>query len=59
MTTGDTYTVVVTAGGTPVLAGHWYWLFRAQYAAQVSAQPGTYRVTLLATSATAELKSLP
>lgn len=55
MTTGDAYTVVVTAGGTPVLVGTGTGVVSSFTLGQL-AQLGTYRVTLLATSATAEFE---
>lgn len=55
MTTGDAYTVVVTAGGTPVLVGTGTGAFSA-FSLGPDAQLGTYRVQLLATSGTAEFE---
>lgn len=55
MTIGDAYTVVVTAGGTPVLVGTGTGVVSAFTLGQ-KAQNGTYRVQLLATSATAEFE---
>lgn len=55
MTTGDTYTVTVTASGTPVLVGTGTGLFSA-LSLGPDAQLGTYRVTVLATSATGEFE---
>lgn len=55
MTTGDSYTVVVTAGGTPVLVGTGTGAVSA-FTLGKDAQLGTYRVQLLATSATAEFE---
>jgi hypothetical protein len=55
MTTGDAYTVVVTAGGTPVLVGTGTGVVSA-FSLGKDAKPGTYRVQLLATSATAEFE---
>ncbi len=55
MTTGDTYTVVVTAGGTPVLVGTGSGVVSA-FTLGPLAQNGTYRVTVLATSATGEFE---
>ena len=55
MTTGDVFTVVVTAGGTPVLVGTGSGVVSA-FSLGVDAKPGTYRVQLLATSATAEFE---
>lgn len=55
MTTGDAYTVVVTAGGTPVLVGTGTGVVSSFTLGQ-DAQLGTYRVQLLATSATAEFE---
>lgn len=55
MTTGDSYTVVVTAAGTPVLVGTGTGAVSGVSLGQ-QAQLGTYRVTLLATSATAEFE---
>lgn len=52
MTTGDSYTVVVTAAGTPVLVGTGTGVVSAVSLGRY-AQPGTYRVRLTATSATA------
>ena len=55
MTTGDSYTVVVTAAGTPVLVGTGTGAVSGLSLGQ-DAQLGTYRVQLLATSATAEFE---
>ena len=55
MTTGDSYTVVVTAGGTPVLVGTGTGVVSA-FSLGPDAQNGAYRVQLLATSATAEFE---
>ena len=55
MTSGDTYTVVVTAGGTPVLVGTGTGVVSA-FTLGPDAINGTYRVQLLATSATAEFE---
>jgi len=55
MTIGDTYTVAVTAGGTPVLVGTGTGVVSA-FSLGPDAQNGTYRVQLLATSATAEFE---
>lgn len=55
MTSGDSYTVVVTAGGTPVLVGTGTGVVSAFSLGQ-DAQNGAYRVQLLATSATAEFE---
>lgn len=55
MTTGDKYTVVVTAAGTPVLVGTGTGAVSAMSLGKL-AQIGTYRVQLLATSATAEFE---
>lgn len=55
MTTGDVFTVVVTAGGTPVLVGTGTGVVSA-FTLGVDAKPGTYRVQLLATSATGEFE---
>lgn len=55
MTSGDAYTVVVTAGGTPVLVGTGTGAFSA-LSLGPDAQNGTYRVQLLATSGTAEFE---
>lgn len=55
MTIGDSYTVVVTAGGTPVLVGTGTGAVSA-FSLGPDAQNGTYRVQLLATSATAEFE---
>lgn len=55
MTTGDKYTVVVSAAGTPVIvgtgAGAMSGITLGKYA-----QLGTYRVTVMATSSTGELQ---
>lgn len=53
MTSGDSYTVVVTAGGTPVLVGTGSGVVSA-FSLGKSAVNGTYRVRLQATSATAQ-----
>lgn len=55
MTTGDVYTVVVTADGTPVLVGTGSGVVSA-FSLGPDAQNGTYRVTVLATSATGEFE---
>lgn len=55
MTTGDAYTVAVTAGGTPVLVGTGTGVFSA-FTLGPDAQNGTYRVQVLATSATGEFE---
>lgn len=55
MTVGDSYTVAVTAGGTPVLVGTGTGVVSGVSLGD-AAQNGTYRVTLLATSATAEFE---
>lgn len=55
MTTGDSYTVVVTAGGTPVLVGTGTGAVSA-FSLGPDAQNGAYRVQLLATSSTAEFE---
>lgn len=55
MTIGDSYTVVVTAGGTPVLVGTGSGVVSA-FSIGPDAQNGTYRVTVLATSATGEFE---
>lgn len=55
MTIGDVYTVVVTAGGTPVLVGTGTGVVSA-FSLGPDAINGTYRVQLLATSATAEFE---
>lgn len=55
MTIGDSYTIVVTAGGTPVLVGTGTGVVSA-FSLGPDAQLGTYRVQLLATSATAEFE---
>lgn len=55
MTTGDAYTVVVTAGGTPVLVGTGTGVVSA-FSLGPDAQNGAYRVQLLATSATGEFE---
>jgi hypothetical protein len=55
MTAADTYTVAVTAGGTPVLVGTGTGVVSA-FSLGKDAQLGAYRVQLLATSATAELE---
>lgn len=55
MTAGDAYTVVVTAAGTPVLVGTGTGAVSGVSLGSI-AQLGTYRVQLLATSATAEFE---
>lgn len=55
MTTGDAFTVVVTAGGTPVLIGTGSGVVSA-FSLGKNAQLGTYRVRLQATSATAQFE---
>lgn len=55
MTLGDAYTVAVTAGGTPVLVGTGSGVV-SSFSLGAEAQNGTYRVQLLATSATAEFE---
>lgn len=55
MTSGDVFTVVVTAGGTPVLVGTGTGVVSA-FTLGPLAQNGTYRVTVLATSATGEFE---
>lgn len=55
MTTGDAFTVVVTAGGTPVLVGTGSGVVSAVTLGK-NAQLGTYRVRLQATSATAQFE---
>jgi hypothetical protein len=55
MTTGDVFTVVVTASGTPVLVGTGTGTVSGVTLGP-QAQLGTYRVQLLATSATAEFE---
>lgn len=55
MTTGDSYTVVVTAGGTPVLVGTGTGVV-SSFTLGPDAQNGTYRVQVLATSATGEFE---
>lgn len=55
MTTGDAYTVVVTAGGTPVLIGTGTGVVSA-FSLGPDAQNGGYRIQLLATSATGEFE---
>lgn len=55
MTSGDAYTVVVTAGGTPVLVGTGTGAVSA-FSLGSDAQNGAYRVQLLATSSTAEFE---
>ena len=55
MTDGDTYTVVVTAGGTPVLVGTGTGVVSG-FSLGKNAQLGTYRIELKATSATAEFQ---
>lgn len=51
MTTGDAFTVAVTAGGTPVLVGTGSGVV-SSFSLGKYAQPGTYKVRVLATSAT-------
>ena len=53
MTSGDSYTVVVSAGGTPVLVGTGSGTV-SSFSLGKLAQNGTYRVRLQATSATAQ-----
>ena len=53
MTSGDSYTVVVSAGGTPVLVGTGSGTV-SSFSLGKSAVNGTYRVRLQATSATAQ-----
>lgn len=55
MTLGDSYTVVVTAGGTPVLVGAGTGAVSGLSLGR-DAQNGAYRVQLLATSGTAEFE---
>jgi hypothetical protein len=55
MTTGDVFTVVVTAGGTPVLVGTGTGVVSA-FSLGPDAMNGAYRVQLLATSATGEFE---
>jgi len=55
MTTGDTFTVTVTAGGTPVLVGTGTGVVSA-FSLGPDAQNGAYRVQVLATSATGEFE---
>lgn len=55
MTIGDSYTVVVTAGGTPVLIGTGTGVVSA-FSLGPDAQNGGYRIQLLATSATGEFE---
>lgn len=55
MTIGDAFTVVVTAAGTPVLVGTGTGVVSAVTLGP-NAQRGTYRVRLLATSATAQFE---
>jgi len=55
MTTGDVYTAVVTAGGTPVLVGTGTGVVSA-FTLGPDAKNGTYRVQLLATLATGEFE---
>ena len=55
MTAADAYTIVVTAGGTPVLVGTGTGVVSA-VSLGAEAQNGAYRVQLLATSATAEFE---
>lgn len=55
MTLGDAFTVVVTAGGTPVLVGTGTGVVSA-FSLGPDAQNGAYRVQLLATSATGEFE---
>lgn len=52
MTSGDAFTVAVTAGGTPTLVGTGSGVVSA-FTLGKNAVPGTYRVRLTATSATA------
>jgi hypothetical protein len=54
MTTGDAYTVVVTAGGTPVLVGTGTGVVSG-FSIGPKAMNGTYRVQLTTTSATSPL----
>ncbi len=55
MTTGDAFTVAVTAGGTPVLVGTGTGTVSG-FTLGKNAQPGTYRVKLQATAATAQFE---
>ena len=55
MTTGDAYTVAVTAAGTPVLVGTGTGTVSGLSLGKY-AMPGTYRVTVLTTSATSKLE---
>lgn len=55
MTTGDKYTVVVTAAGTPVIVGTGSGAMSGITLGKF-AQLGTYRVTVMATSSTGELQ---
>lgn len=55
MTTGDKYTVVVTAGGTPAIVGTGSGAMSGITLGKL-AQLGTYRVTVMATSSTGELQ---
>jgi len=55
MTIGDVFTVTVTAAGTPVLVGTGTGVVSGVTLGPL-AMPGTYRVQLLATSATAEFE---
>lgn len=55
MTVGDSFTVVVTAAGTPVLVGTGTGAVSGVSLGRL-AQRGTYRVQLVATSATAEFE---
>lgn len=55
MTSGDAFTVTVTAGGTPVLVGTGTGVVSA-FTLGADAQNGTYRVLVLATSATGEFE---
>jgi hypothetical protein len=55
MTTGDVFTVAVTAGGTPVLVGTGTGTVSG-FTLGKNAQPGTYRVKLQATAATAQFE---
>lgn len=57
MTTGDVFTVVVTAGGTPVLVGTGSGTVSAVSLGKL-AQLGTYKVRVLATSATGAFEVL-
>lgn len=55
MTEGDTYTVAVTAGGTPAIVGTGTGAMSAISLGQ-QAQRGTYTIKVLTTSATSELE---